>query len=318
MPAFTIENVKDYSYMFNNCPSLEVLVFNDPYIDIMHDEAYDMFYKCNPSIIPDWYYNIPKHFIPKTREELVRCIINLFSRNIYNLNCIDVSNITDFSWLFGFEREDGYDEYKSEEDVNIHNYKFDILRSRKKNAFWGGCIGFSIEYGNDKYKWERVNISKWNVSNGENFSYMFRCQERFKSDISNWDVSKGINFEGMFYNCKNFNQDISRWNVSKNKDFYEMFYNCKNFNQNISNWDVSNARIFSGMFRFCENFNQDIGNWDVSKGEFFSEMFYFCKNFNQDLSKWKIKKSLRKYQVKGMFGSTKMKYEYLPAHKYIS
>ena len=56
------------------------------------------------------------------------------------------------------------------------------------------------------------DISKWNVSNVENMSFMF-SDSKFNGDISNWDVSGVEDMRYMFYNSK-FNGDISNWNVS--------------------------------------------------------------------------------------------------------
>ena len=42
-------------------------------------------------------------YFPKTKEELTENIEELLNRDIYDFNCIDVSNITDMSNLFNNE-----------------------------------------------------------------------------------------------------------------------------------------------------------------------------------------------------------------------
>jgi surface protein len=44
---------------------------------------------------------------------------------------------------------------------------------------------------------------------------MFSNCDIFNSDLSKWDVSNGEEFDGMFFNCKSFNADLSEWNTSK-------------------------------------------------------------------------------------------------------
>ena len=63
-------------------------------------------------------------------------------------------------------------------------------------------------------------LGEWNVSNGNNFSYMFyECTSL--SDIKaleKWNVSNGNNFSYMFGGCKllsDIDNTIKKWNVSK-------------------------------------------------------------------------------------------------------
>ena len=120
------------------------------------------------------------------------------------------------------------------------------------------------------------DISKWDVSNGEDFSYMFFNCETFNSDLSKWDVSSGENFKNMFYRCKKFNCDLSKWDVSIGKDFNYMFYRCEKFNCDLSQWVVSKGEKFTSMFDHCLNFNCDLSQWDVRNGKEFFNMFNAC------------------------------------------
>ena len=115
-------------------------------------------------------------YYPETKEELTLIIKQLFDQGIKNLNCIDVSKITDFSELF----------------AGIGNKNDIILGKDLKD----------------------VDISLWDVSNGICFSGMFEYSRGFNCDISEWDVRNGTDFSCMFINCKQFNQDLSNWNVS--------------------------------------------------------------------------------------------------------
>lgn len=169
-----------------------------------------MFFNCLSIKFDYSKYKEQEHaYFPKTKGELQR-LVNKFYNNLeYNYNVIDVSQITDFSYLFA-----------------------------------------------NKYILYDIEIDKWDVSNGRNFSNMFALCNGFNGDLSRWDVSNGINFMSMFGCCYNFNSDLSNWNVSKGENFANMFYGCHNLETDFSNWDLSNVNItlpaiqtIDGMFK---------------------------------------------------------------------
>lgn len=135
---------------------------------------------------------------PNNREELE----DLISRRIEqygpkcNLNDIDVSKITDMSFLFCDMTFDG--------DIS----KWDVSRVKNMSSMFAGST-----FNGD--------LSKWDVSRVENMNSMF-SYSRFNSDISKWDVSKVKNMISMFYDSS-FAGDISRWDVSSVKRMHNMF-----------------------------------------------------------------------------------------------
>ena len=128
--------------------------------------------------------------MPKTKEELVKIMIEEIKKNgpDCSLNHVDVSNITDMSYLF----EGGA--------FRVGNDSHPILS----------------EFDGD--------ISEWDVSNVTNMEEMFcRCKYSGKNgDISDWDVSSVTNMAGMFEDSI-FNGDISDWDVSNVRDMAYMF-----------------------------------------------------------------------------------------------
>ena len=344
---FDMSNVRNISEMFAYCMNLDDLTIDmddlrddviskmvfhwcpDYIIDKFKPYIYDKYIiehiqRFNPidyednDIGQDETNKVLYRYFPETTEELKEIlenkIINRTSNYFVNFNDIDVSRITDFSYLF-------YGLNPEERDRNIPP-------------------------GNKPVKFD---FSTWDVSNGKYFRGMFKECSNITADFSNWDVSNGLDFEYMFYNAKNIRGDFRHWDLSNALRFNQMFFNClsikfdytkykesphayfpktKNelqtlidkfynnheynynvidvsritdfsylfsnkdllYNIKIDKWDVSNGRNFSNMFSICNGFDADLSNWDVSNGINFMSMFGCCYAFNSDLSRWNVSK----------------------------
>ena len=176
---------------------------------------------------------IETNYKPKNKEELVNIIIDEIEANgpDCSLNHIDVSNITDMSYLF-------------------------VGGDNKQNPIEHPVLS---EFDGD--------ISGWNVSNVTNMRYMFvGCKYSGKDgDISNWDVSNVTDMTGMF-EYSNYNGDLSKWDVSNVTNMSYLFCKCDfdGTNGDISNWDVSKVTDMSGMF-MNNSYNGDISNWKINQ-----------------------------------------------------
>ena len=138
---------------------------------------------------------------PKNKKELMEIIREIIAEKGPNcdLNSIDVSNITDMSYLFWKTKFDG--------DIS----KWDVSNVKDMSYMFA-----STPFNGD--------ISKWNVSRVTKMAAMF-MSSNFNGDISNWDVSN-VEFMGWMFAYCPFNQDISKWNVRKVKSIKDMFDKC--------------------------------------------------------------------------------------------
>ena len=114
----------------------------------------------NRSLIND-RINAHQVYHPKTNRELKNLIKELFNKGVNDLNCIDVSNMVDFS--------------------NI----FEGLTNEIKD----------------------MDISEWDVSQGEYFIRMFKNCVMLTCDLSNWKLDNAVNCYEMFHGCINITSE---------------------------------------------------------------------------------------------------------------
>lgn len=163
----------------------------------------------------------PARYKPETKEDLRNIIVDLLKKGHTNLNCIDVSRITDMSYLFEYINIKIKDNVK---EIDISEW--DVSNVKRMSSMFAGCAKFNSD------------LSNWNVSNVQYMSLMFTGCEKFNSDLSNWNVSKVQDMNNMFYGCQAFNSDLSKWNINNNVDIRDMFDECVMLkkNKNIPVW----------------------------------------------------------------------------------
>ena len=122
--------------------------------------------------------NLYKYF-PQSKEELKSIIETRIKDegNEVNLNNIDVSNITDMSYLF------------ARKDFNGDISNWDVSNVKDMAGMFFECKSFNKD------------ISTWDVSNVTNMSYMFYECTSFNQDISDWDVLNVKDMYNMLTNC---------------------------------------------------------------------------------------------------------------------
>ena len=157
-------------------------------------------------------------------------------------------------------------------DYNRDITSWDVSCSATSHGCGHATLSFTAMFsGNTAFN---QDISRWTLSGGVYFSYMFAWTD-YNRDITSWDVSSEsysnkyrltTNFAEMFSGNTAFNQDISRWNVSRGASFSNMFNGATSFNQPLGGWDLDNVHDIASMFRGATSFNQPLNNWKIGKG----------------------------------------------------
>ena len=142
-------------------------------------------------------------YFPKKKVDLIELLRERINKegNDCDLNDIDVSEITDMSYIFFGPKLRKF-------NGDISNWDVSNVKNMEKMFAYSAFNG---------------DISEWDVSNVEDMNAMF-CHSFFTGDISNWDVSKVENMWAMFENSK-FNQDISKWKINNKCSINDIFYN---------------------------------------------------------------------------------------------
>ena len=114
---------------------------------------------------------------PKTKEELIKIIKDRITKDgpKCDLNDIDVSLITDMSWMFNWS--------KFNSDIS----KWDVSKAKNLQSMFERS-----KFNND--------ISRWKISSVMNMSYMF-CSSQFNQDISDWKIKEDCDTNHIFHNC---------------------------------------------------------------------------------------------------------------------
>ena len=171
--------------------------------------------------------------------------------NISGAEYLDVSNVTDMSWMF--------------------------------QNFGGGASGNPTTLNSVP------DVSGWNTGNVTNMTAMFESYGNFSSsldkvpDVSNWNTGNVTNMQQLFqkygHESQNFNAvpDVSKWNTGKVEDMHQMFqeYGHKstvlNTVPNVSGWNTGNVTNMNQMFYnygiASTNIScvLDLSGWDLSK-----------------------------------------------------
>ena len=114
---------------------------------------------------------------PKNKTQLKSLIEYAFNHNIYDLNFIDTSKITNMSNLF----------MNCEYDIDVSNW--DVSNVTTTFCMFVGCENFNCD------------LSYLDVSNVTDMDNMFVNCKKFNCDLSDWDISNITRWKNMFGGC---------------------------------------------------------------------------------------------------------------------
>lgn len=116
---------------------------------------------------------------PTSKKELKQIIENRLNNEgkDCNLNDIDVSKITDMSFLF-IDLDPG--------DIEISLW--DVSNVTTMEGMFNNCRNFNAD------------LSEWDISNVKNFNYTFYFCKKLTSNFEKWEINTR-NHENMFFGC---------------------------------------------------------------------------------------------------------------------
>lgn len=142
---------------------------------------------------------------------------------------------------------------------------------------------------------------------------MFFLQPYVNPDVSKWDVSNVEDFEQMFAYTGSANPDVSNWNTSKAKSMNGMFIMAKAANPDVSKWNTSSLTLPQYMFYGADSANPDLSHWDLRKSESIAYMLSMSSVRELDCRTWPL--NLDRGNISNLFSYTpKLQYVYLPAN----
>ena len=123
---------------------------------------------------------------PKTKDELQKIIIKRIKTDgdECDLNDIDVSNITNMSFLFN-----AIDNNSIFRNFNGDISMWDVSNVERMDFMFNYCDKFNCD------------LSQWDVSNVKYINGMFNCCKNFNQNLNKWDVSNVKDMWYAFFNC---------------------------------------------------------------------------------------------------------------------
>ena len=252
-------------------------------------------------------------YVGKAREKITRFYNDIdendkmnYVRSINDLSALNVSKVTDMSYMFAnsiYEKIDlsKWDTSKvtnmSSMFLGTHAGSSNLNGLKTSNVKNMSRMFFDSDLMSDE-------IENFDVSNVEDMSFMLAGEYYGELNLSNWNTSKVVDMSGVFYNYLGKAQftklNLLGWDTSRVIDMSNMFSGViADSILGLENFDTSNVTNMSSMFGYIDepiggtvptkigNFDLSIWNFDTSKVTDMSFMFASLdlNGKNLDLSK---------------------------------
>lgn len=268
--------------------------------------------------------------VPENNNELYKMILEIrknSSDDTYlDLTNIDVSNVNDFSYLFG--------QFHSVRTIDITGW--DTSNCKSFTGMFTSCYNLEEIIGIENLQFtenaslqgmfktckslKKLDLSNWDTKNIDDFTSVFYGCTNLEEiiGIENFDVSNVRHFDYMFGGCKSLKKlDLSKWNPKKadtaiymfsganglkeaivpnlitasTNNIVDMFGDCYDLETvDASNWDTSGVVLMTYLFGSCKSLKEvkGIENWNVKKVEQASSAFMDCASLKVNLSNWSM------------------------------
>ena len=284
--------MKDCSYMFNNCNDIEKIDLSSFNTKNVTDMSY-MFNQCQ------LLENINlMEFQTKNVTNMTKMFYKCESLIGLNLTYFDTSNVEDMSYMFGYCQNLLYLDLSSFDTKRVtnmeglflfcHNLNFLDVSSFNTENVVNMKYMFSVIYNVRK-----LDLSNFNTEKVTNMSCMFKYSPNLTEiNLTSFNTKNVEDMSGMFEKCRDLKHlDLRSFNTEKVKYMNNMFQRCIHLKiLSLSNFNTKNVISMTQMFYNCFDLTfLDISSFDVENTQYLNLMFYGCKNLMLlDLSSFKL------------------------------
>ena len=209
-----------------------------------------------------------------------------YANSIQGTEYLDVSNVTDMSFMFG---EFGVYRTSISDVPDVSNWDTSNVTTMER---------MFVQYANLSETFNAVpDVSNWDTSNVTSMEGMFNdyaanSQElALVPNVRNWDTSEVVSMTDMFNGyggsalAISSAPDVSKWDTSNVTSMERIFANYAKSSSaissapDVSNWDTSKVTDMSGMFNSYAGSSQvlssvpDVSKWNTSSVTNMSSMF---------------------------------------------
>jgi len=301
------ENIKNMSYMFYNCSSLNSLDLSNFNTNNVTKMSY-MFYNCH-SLTSLNLSNFNTNNVTNMSGMFSDCS-SLTSLNLSNFNTNNVTNMSNFFAFCTSLTSLDLSNFNTNNVTNMSHmfYKCSFLTSLDLSNFITTNVKDMSYMFSDCSFLSILNISNFNIEKVNDMRYMFAnclslsnlnlynfkhndisklngmfsdCHSLTSLNISNFNTNNVINMNDMFYYCSSLHSlDLSNFNTNNVTDMSNMFSYCSSLTSlNLSNFNTNNVTNMSGMFSDCSSLTSlNLSNFNTNNVTNMSGMFSDCSS----------------------------------------